>query len=413
MAGFLRRRSGGDLRKAVRRKALKTLVVLLLLGIGGWWAGQHLGFVLALENKEYRSETFHKLLVGWVVGVGPEDGGGGGSGVVVFQFPVEPLGVYVGEGASGNKIESAFVSEEVIESQRGAHSAVEEFLGREIRGMEIRRSWLERGASAGLAMALFMLEVEGGPFVEEGLRVAVTGTVAEDGTVGKVGSIEAKARAAADAGMDVLVLPRTQAQRARNALDEGSTLVVMGVGTLYETVSKLCAISPGRAGAEVCQRRAEVGAGRLAEAAERHRREAAAEDLTGWAPERKVGTEAGAEVRGAGRSGLKNQESSRGEEWKREEEAARDWVGGGVESRAIEAAPEIFSRREGKRDHESENGGESGGPPRGPESWSEPASGSGSEIGVDRWEAAPGVVGTGAMAAPLAGLAVTGELIAE
>lgn len=93
------------------------------------------------------------------------------------------------------------------------------------------------GASGGLAIGLAVYDRLSPIDLARGRRIAGTGTLAADGTVGRVGGVAAKARAAAAAGVDVFVAPTSQAGEARAIL--GSDVEVLGVDTFAEALAEL------------------------------------------------------------------------------------------------------------------------------------------------------------------------------
>ncbi len=101
------------------------------------------------------------------------------------------------------------------------------------------------GPSAGLMFALAVVdkltpgELTGGRFV------AGTGTITPDGTVGAIGGIPFKMRAAKDAGATTFLVPAANCDEARGATPDGLALV--RVGTLAEAVTALDALRAGAA----------------------------------------------------------------------------------------------------------------------------------------------------------------------
>ena len=85
------------------------------------------------------------------------------------------------------------------------------------------------GPSAGLMTALTVYDQLSPRDVAAGRHVAGTGTLDIDGTVGEIGGIEAKARAAEAAGAELFLAPATQAADARAVL--GDRVPVVGVST--------------------------------------------------------------------------------------------------------------------------------------------------------------------------------------
>jgi PDZ domain-containing protein len=93
------------------------------------------------------------------------------------------------------------------------------------------------GPSAGLMTALTVYDMLSPVDVAAGRAIAGTGTLAVDGTVGDIGGIEAKARAAEAAGADLFLAPADQAQAARAVL--GDRVPVVGVATFADALSAL------------------------------------------------------------------------------------------------------------------------------------------------------------------------------
>jgi PDZ domain-containing protein len=95
------------------------------------------------------------------------------------------------------------------------------------------------GPSAGLAFTLALLDVLTEGELTGGLRIAVTGTMLEDGTVGEVGGVAQKVAAAAQAGAEVLLVPPGELEEAE-AHDHG--LEIVAVATLEEALTALASL---------------------------------------------------------------------------------------------------------------------------------------------------------------------------
>jgi PDZ domain-containing protein len=93
------------------------------------------------------------------------------------------------------------------------------------------------GPSAGLAFALAVLDVLTPGELTGGHRVAVTGTIALDGTVGPVGGAAQKAVTVRNAGYEVFLVPPDELADVQAAV--GGDLRVIGVGTLAEALDAL------------------------------------------------------------------------------------------------------------------------------------------------------------------------------
>ena len=93
------------------------------------------------------------------------------------------------------------------------------------------------GPSAGLAFTLAVLDVLTPGELTGGRRVAVTGTMSLDGTVGPVGGAAQKAITVRDAGYEVFLVPPDEVEEVRTAV--GDDLEVISVGTLSAALDAL------------------------------------------------------------------------------------------------------------------------------------------------------------------------------
>jgi Lon-like protease len=95
------------------------------------------------------------------------------------------------------------------------------------------------GPSAGLAFALDILE-ELGREVDRGYKVAVTGEIELDGTVGAIGGVEQKVIGARKSGMEVLLIPA--GDNAREARRHAGSLRVIAVENLDQALRGLATL---------------------------------------------------------------------------------------------------------------------------------------------------------------------------
>jgi PDZ domain-containing protein len=102
------------------------------------------------------------------------------------------------------------------------------------------------GPSAGLAFTLAVLDVLTPGELTGGHRVAVTGTMALDGTVGPVGGGAQKAITVRDGGYEVFLVPSDEVDEVREAV--GDDLEVVAVDSLVEALQALDSLG-GNAGA--------------------------------------------------------------------------------------------------------------------------------------------------------------------
>ena len=101
------------------------------------------------------------------------------------------------------------------------------------------------GPSAGLAFTLAVLDVLTPGELTGGRRVAVTGTMALDGTVGPVGGGAQKAITVRDSGYEVFLVPSAELVEVQEAVGDG--LHVIAVDTLVEALEALDSLG-GNAG---------------------------------------------------------------------------------------------------------------------------------------------------------------------
>lgn len=93
------------------------------------------------------------------------------------------------------------------------------------------------GPSAGLAYTLQVLDVLTEGDLAAGRKIAVTGTIELDGTVGEVGGVAQKAVAVRDIDADVFLVPSTEQAEVQEAI--GKKVEVIGVDSLADAIAKL------------------------------------------------------------------------------------------------------------------------------------------------------------------------------
>jgi len=104
------------------------------------------------------------------------------------------------------------------------------------------------GPSAGLAFTLGVIDLLSAGDLTGGRRVAATGTIATDGTVGAVGGIEQKAVAVRRSGVKLFLVPAVQpADELAAARELAGDVELVPVGTLGDALAVLAS----RGGAEV------------------------------------------------------------------------------------------------------------------------------------------------------------------
>lgn len=99
------------------------------------------------------------------------------------------------------------------------------------------------GPSAGLAFTLEVIDVLTEGELTGGRRVAVTGTIELDGSVGEVGGVVQKTAAVEDAGIDLFLVPSGELADARSAA--GDDLRVEAVDTIDDALRVLAELTGG------------------------------------------------------------------------------------------------------------------------------------------------------------------------
>lgn len=137
---------------------------------------------------------------------------------------------------------------QMTESQDAATAAALKYLGRSSSQVKVSLHLADVGGpSAGLMFTLGIIDkIDGngtGGDLTGGRRVAGTGTITADGTVGAVGGVPLKTRAARRDGATVFLVPRAECADARAGLPSGLRLVP--VTTLKTAISALAALNGG------------------------------------------------------------------------------------------------------------------------------------------------------------------------
>jgi Lon-like protease len=96
------------------------------------------------------------------------------------------------------------------------------------------------GPSAGLAFTLQVLDVLTDGELTGGLRVAATGTIELDGSVGAVGGVAQKTVAVRDAGIDLFLVPASEVEQARR--HAGQALQIAPVRDLDDALRVLASL---------------------------------------------------------------------------------------------------------------------------------------------------------------------------
>ncbi|WP_308271644.1 S16 family serine protease [Kitasatospora sp. SUK 42] len=139
-------------------------------------------------------------------------------------------------------------AQQMAESQDSATAAALNFLHLSPDQVKVKVDLGDVGGpSAGQMLALGIVDKlsgdgKGGDLTG-GLKIAGTGTIDKDGTVGPVGGVPLKTQAAARDGATVFLLPKDECSDAK--VNTPGTLRLVPVGTLAESVSALEALRSG------------------------------------------------------------------------------------------------------------------------------------------------------------------------
>lgn len=93
------------------------------------------------------------------------------------------------------------------------------------------------GPSAGLAFTLALVDDLTPGELTGGQKIAATGTMAGDGSVGEIGGVEQKTRSVRKAGAKVFLVPASEASEAKKFA--GKKMKVVGVDTLEQAIDAL------------------------------------------------------------------------------------------------------------------------------------------------------------------------------
>ena len=106
------------------------------------------------------------------------------------------------------------------------------------------------GPSAGLAWTLGIIDRLTPGSITDGRRVAVTGEILDDGTVGPIGGVEQKVAAVRRAGIDLFIYPASTPEGEQEAMRRiaGDDVELRPVATIDEAVAVLVPDGLGRPG---------------------------------------------------------------------------------------------------------------------------------------------------------------------
>ena len=97
------------------------------------------------------------------------------------------------------------------------------------------------GPSGGLVFALAVADALTPGDLTRGHKIAATGTIALDGTVGRIGGVEQKVRAAEHVGADVFLVPFDEQAQAKAV---ARSIKVFGVRDIADAVAVLDGLQP-------------------------------------------------------------------------------------------------------------------------------------------------------------------------
>lgn len=205
--------------------------------------------VITIEGTPTRA-TDGKLLMTTIIATGPKADVGIGD-VVDGWFrtdrAVMPRDSVYPSGGSEKEIERHNL-QDMRESQNVAVEAALNYLDKKPGSVDVTLHLADVGGpSAGLFFALGIIDKLAGDGsggdLTGGRTVAGTGTIEADGTVGAVGGVSLKTRAARRDGATVFLVPKAECGQAKAEKPEGLRLIP--VTTLKNAVSSLRALDRG------------------------------------------------------------------------------------------------------------------------------------------------------------------------
>jgi len=187
-----------------------------------------MGEVLKLEEPKETSINLHMVTVL----------GGGATPYLLLSSMMDPYSVIFPADKHGlpNFEEE---KKKMIAAQSTAKKVAFALTGEETQEIYFN---LEKvgGPSAGLIMTLEIINQITRENITKGLKVAGTGTIESDGTIGEVGSAELKIVAADRAGMDLFFLPKENYEKSKGFIEEYQTnMKIIPVHTVEEALNHL------------------------------------------------------------------------------------------------------------------------------------------------------------------------------
>ncbi|MBU0898543.1 MAG: hypothetical protein KKB03_02640 [Nanoarchaeota archaeon] len=197
------------------KKKITILIIGLILGtyIGGYFSSETVHIIterpIILSEDIYTELTDSKILPMASIKVAGVDNEGNGVATVLTVQSVR------GEGRVLTNIDKLLFWTDTQNSIRTAKQVAEEVTGIEVSGYDLIYSIhadaaVIEGPSAGAALTAVTIAVLEGKQIRD--DVMITGTINHDGTIGPVGGIAEKAKAAEEIGAKTFLVPVGQSK---------------------------------------------------------------------------------------------------------------------------------------------------------------------------------------------------------
>jgi PDZ domain-containing protein len=94
----------------------------------------------------------------------------------------------------------------------------------------------ESGSSGGLMLSLSMYNSLVEEDITKGMRIAGTGTIEYDGSVGEIAGVKYKIMGASDKNVDLFIVPRANYEEAKQVIEENHYNIKLMIADTFEQV---------------------------------------------------------------------------------------------------------------------------------------------------------------------------------
>ncbi len=152
-----------------------------------------------------------------------------------FTKPIPNFGKLITINAQPYKIESGWAAQSTLDTLQAAHKAAETHLGHTIPAVAIRMPWFSKGYSAGLAIALYYIELNTGELATGDAKIAITGAITSQGITRPVEYLDYKTAVVNNTHMDLYIIPQENLKQAQTIQQTISQTILQ---TTQQTISQ-------------------------------------------------------------------------------------------------------------------------------------------------------------------------------